>query len=163
MIETALEYPAIIGKLPAHGDFIARGVAYGARDDFDRWLSSWMQAGRDRHGRDFDAAYEVAAPFLFEGERCTAILMPSMDAVGRLYPILAVTGALCRTQEVYDCLISGLQDALPSDGLRNRLCALKEVERSTARLEWFLPEGAEPSLPSPGEVAGWSSVEGNFM
>lgn len=162
MIESTLEYPAIIGKLPAHGDFIARGVAYKARDGFDLWLSEWMELGREQHGGDFHAVYETAAPWLLESERCTAILMPSIDAVGRLYPILAISDPACLTQHLYDCLIDALQDGLSSDALRDRLRNIPRDGRGEARPGWFLPEGAEKALPSPDEVSAWQLIEGEL-
>ncbi|MFL0357688.1 type VI secretion system-associated protein TagF [Erythrobacter sp. GH1-10] len=158
VIEGVLEHPAIIGKLPGHGDFIARGVAYRARDQFDLWLSEWMKAGREAHGEDFEAVYEVAAPWLIETTARTAILMPSMDSVGRLYPILAITDPDCLTQSIYDCLVGALQDGTKSDDLREALDGLARSERVPAAEGWFLPEGAEASLPSPDTVPEWSAI-----
>ena len=162
VIESTLDHPAIIGKLPAHGDFIARGVAYKARDRFDRWLSEWMELGREAHGAQFQSVYETAAPWLLESGSCTAILMPSMDAVGRLYPILALCHADCVTQDIYDCLVSALVEGTPSDDLRAQLGDLKRAERIPSQSGWFVPEGAEQTLPPPDAVAAWQEIEGDL-
>ena len=87
--------------------------------------------------------------------------MPSVDAVGRLFPILGVCSASVRTQEIYDTLINALETGMKADALRGRLSDLAgdstQVDLEAAA-EWFLPEGAEPTLPSPGYVEGWAAI-----
>lgn len=154
---SAIDYPAIIGKLPAHGDFIARGVEYSAREPLDRWMSNWVELAREKLGDAFNEAYETAAPWLFEGARSNAVLMPSVDAVGRIYPVLAVCDASCRTQVIYDTLIAALEKGMKGDALRDALteAGADAAEASEASSDWFLPEGAEKVLPTPSDASGW--------
>ena len=152
--------PAIIGKLPAHGDFIARGVDFAWREPLDRWLSAWMKLGRKRIGDGFDDAYREAAPWIFEGGRTKAVLMPSADAVGRLFPVLCLTSARRRIQPVYDILVDALSNGMKSDDLIASLAGIvAETDAGEdASSGWFLPNGAERVLPSPDEADGWNDV-----
>ncbi len=80
------------GKLPAHGDFVCRGLDGEARDALDHWLSADLQAAREVIGDTFETIYDEAPPWRFrwqDGEGWTAGAMaPSMDKVGRRYPVL---------------------------------------------------------------------------
>lgn len=163
VIQGAIEPPAIIGKLPGHGDFLARGVDYGLREPLDGWMSEWIELARQQLGEAFENAYENAAPWLLESDRCNAVLMPSVDAVGRLFPILAVCSARVRTQDIYDTLIAALEGGIKADSLRDQLSALAQAESSADfSPDWFLPEGAEPVLPSPGDAKSWSAIREQF-
>lgn len=157
-----LQRPVIIGKLPAHGDFVARGVSHSVRDAIDKWLSAWMEECRAKAGEQFNSVYESAAPWLYEGEATTAVLLPSVDAVGRLFPLLAICEGEQVTQEIYDMLIAALEAGMPVDALREGLADLPKSVSGQAHAGWFLPEGAEKDLPSPAEVQGWNTVEGHF-
>lgn len=160
-----LEHPALFGKLPGHGDFVSRGVPGGLRDRLDQWLSDWLAAARAQHGAGFVDAYETAAPWLFESPRAVAVLLPSVDAVGRHYPLLALAAPGSVTQAIYDAMVDALADASDSDSLRRALAALTPAEEtaSAPAAAWFLPEGAEPLLPAPDSVETWPLVEGCFV
>lgn len=158
-----LDHPAIFGKLPGHGDFIARGMPGDVRETIDLWLAEWLAAARAGCGDSFESDYEAAAPWLFEGPRATAVLMPSMDRVGRLFPLLVVTAPDRHTQAVYDAMVDAVADSRSADDLRAALAALDAGAVPSARTpRWFLPEGADPLLPVPDSVGAWRSVEGCF-
>lgn len=82
----------LFGKLPSHGDFVARGFTRDERDALDSWLSRSLADARTTLGGKFENAYEQAPPWRFawsEGDRWTAGAMAaSVDAVGRHFPIL---------------------------------------------------------------------------
>ena len=154
----------MFGKLPAHGDFISRGIAGDLRAAIDQWLSDWLASARAVCGDRFTAAYEGAAPWLFEGPRTTAVLMPSIDAVGRQFPLLVLCAPDRATQQVYDAMIDALVAGNPGDDLRAVLAGLPEAAPNPARqARWFLPEGAEAVLPTPDSVDNWRAVEGCFV
>ena len=164
LTRTVLEHPALFGKLPGHGDFISRGVPGDWRAAIDLWLSDWLAAARAALGDDFIAVYEAAAPWLFESAQATAVLMPSIDAVGRHFPLLVLTAPGCATQQVYDAMVDALSDGHDSDSLRAALAALEESAPQGERSgRWFVPEGAAPDLPAPDSVMSWRSVEGCFV
>ncbi|WP_197273759.1 type VI secretion system-associated protein TagF [Porphyrobacter sp. AAP60] len=165
MIDAAgLDHPAIFGKLPGHGDFISRGLSGDLRSVIDHWLSDWLAAARADRAETFESDYEVAAPWLFEGANVTAVLLPSMDAVGRRFPLLVLTAPDRMTQSVYDAMVEALLEGTSADDLRGALAALAaSAPQSGRKPRWFLPDGAEQLLPMPDSVGSWPSVEGCFV
>ncbi|MBU7578987.1 MAG: type VI secretion system-associated protein TagF [Porphyrobacter sp.] len=164
---TRLELPAVFGKLPAHGDFVSRGVPGALREKLDEWLSQWLSQAQAAHGQAFTEVYENAAPWLFDGPGAAAVLLPSMDAVGRHYPLLVVTAPACLMQDIYDAAVDALVTGATSDDLRAQLAALEPDPQTPAlrTARWFLPEGAEGAegaLPVPDSLAAWPLVEGCF-
>jgi type VI secretion system protein ImpM len=112
----------LFGKLPAHGDFVARGLDPALRDALDAWLSSEVATARAQAGEGFEARYDQA-PLVKFVDRDTAgrfsggVLCASMDSVGRRFPLLvaipAVDASAARTaadaceQFVYDAFAAG--------------------------------------------------------
>lgn len=83
----------LFGKLPAHGDFVARGLDPAERDMLDAWLSASMLDARAAYGDAFEDLYERAPPWRYavaegDGWRAGALAL-SVDAAGRLFPVLA--------------------------------------------------------------------------
>ncbi len=85
--------PFLFGKLPAHGDFVSRGLSDADRDAWDAWSTRALDALRSATGEAFDDAHGAAPPWRFvtgSGARWRAgALAPSMDGAGRRY-LLAV-------------------------------------------------------------------------
>lgn len=83
------------GKLPAHGDFVARGLSAPERDAWDRWASEGLEAARMALGETFEDRHDAAQPWRFafgpgalgEGWRAGA-LTPSIDRAGRRFLII---------------------------------------------------------------------------
>jgi type VI secretion system protein ImpM len=112
---------AIFGKLPSHGDFVARGMAPAERDTLDLWLSASMANARSAYGDGFETLYDQAPPWRFaqprEGGWIVGALVPSVDSVGRRFPVLArrfandddaVTHAAMHCERVlYDAFAAG--------------------------------------------------------
>ena len=82
----------LFGKIPAHGDFISRGLTPKIQELLDLWLSAELARAKGRFA-DFDARYVQAAPWYFidcdpDGAWSGGALCPSVDKVGRRFPIL---------------------------------------------------------------------------
>lgn len=86
----------LLGKLPAHGDFVRRGdlpPAFCAA--WDAWLQAGIAAARAAIGEDRWAAVWDAAPawrFALPAGACgpdaaAGVLVPSRDTVGRRWPL----------------------------------------------------------------------------
>jgi type VI secretion system protein ImpM len=118
----------LFGKLPTHGDFIARGLNPARRDELDLWLSNEMVQAREVFGARFEDAYDAATPWLLSarddaGMWQGAAICPSVDAAGRRFPIVAggradhaaaaVAMAMCAEQAIY----SAFEQGLSADGL----------------------------------------------
>lgn len=84
----------VVGKLPAHGDFVRRGTDAALLGWFDRWLAEEL-------GRADPEWLEERLPllpgwcFLLAGEaRCIlGVMMASGDRVGRVFPVVAFAAA----------------------------------------------------------------------
>jgi type VI secretion system protein ImpM len=92
-MEFSMSYHAVrawfFGKLPAHGDFVARGLRSEARNRLDAWLSAEMIRARAEHGEAFDERYDAAAPWRYAATSVGGVICASIDASGRRFPVLA--------------------------------------------------------------------------
>ncbi|EAR22503.1 type VI secretion system-associated protein TagF [Nitrococcus mobilis] len=82
------------GKLPSHGDFVRRRVPHEFLTVWDAWLQRVLHASRQRLNDQWLATY-LTSPiwrFAIDPPVCgrlayTGILMPSVDAIGRYFPL----------------------------------------------------------------------------
>jgi type VI secretion system protein ImpM len=85
----------LFGKLPAHGDFVRRGLPGSFCEPWDAWLQRGMDTSRAALGDDAWAALWDAAPawrFLLPAGACgpdavAGVMLPSRDSVGRRFPL----------------------------------------------------------------------------
>lgn len=96
------------GKLPSHGDFLRRRVSGDFLGVWDPWLQGGIHHSRQRLGEGWLQAYLtspiwrfVLAPGVCGAAPCAGILMPSVDAVGRYFP-LTVVCTLPETTQLLD-------------------------------------------------------------
>ncbi len=88
----------LFGKIPAHGDFISRGLDQATHILLDDWLSVEVARARERFA-DFDVRYVQAPPWYFvdcdaAGAWSGGALCLSVDKVGRRFPILVAAPAI---------------------------------------------------------------------
>lgn len=109
----------LFGKLPAHGDFVSRGLGAAERDALDDWLATGMSAARDALGEQaFTELYDCAPPWRCivpddAGGAVAGALTPSIDAAGRRYPVfLAMDVDRARAEDAADRCEALLYDAL---------------------------------------------------
>lgn len=102
----------VFGKLPAHGDFVARGMDAADRDALDAWLSGSLLAARDLYGEDFADRFDAAQPWRAAGEGVAGAVAASQDSAGRRFPVVllcdghAHDAADCETL-LYDAITQG--------------------------------------------------------
>ena len=135
--DQAVNRVQLFGKLPAHGDFIVRGLVAAERDAIDTWIAASMSAARDRMGDDlFAERFDIAPPWRcvvpIEQGVLAGALAPSVDAVGRRYPIyLACTqvdvGADAYAEACEGLLYEALAESWDADTLNSAAEAI-EVE-----------------------------------
>lgn len=109
------------GKLPSAGDFIARRVPQDFVESWDRWLQQGIAHGRARLGEEFAELYLTFPVWRFvmaaSGDEAGAwcgVLMPSVDRVGRLFPL-----TLCKSLSAAELLsidFAGLESYLARFG-----------------------------------------------
>lgn len=83
----------LFGKLSAKRDFIALSTPRPFLEVWEPWMQSCLSASQHRLGRDWQSAY-LTAPlwrFWFGADLCgttvLGVFMPSVDGVGRCYPL----------------------------------------------------------------------------
>lgn len=87
------------GKMPARGDFVSRRLASSFIEPWDAWLQAVMARSATQLGEDWLATYLVAPVWRFSlaggvcGDQAMAgVLMPSVDSVGRYFPLTFAIG-----------------------------------------------------------------------
>ncbi|MDP4024937.1 type VI secretion system-associated protein TagF [Methylobacterium sp. NEAU 140] len=86
----------LYGKLPAKRDFIAVGVARGFLSAWEPWIQAGLAASRLNLGPGWTDAFLRAPIWRFwlgaevAGEPVLGSLMPSVDGVGRYFPLTLV-------------------------------------------------------------------------
>ena len=128
------------GKIPALGDFVRLGLSPGFVTPWDRWLQAGLVGARQRLGAGFRPRYDRApvwrfalSPGIAGAMGACGVLMPSVDRVGRAFPLtLAVLApgtppdpaaprALANAEEV---ALDALEPAAGREALRAALDAL---------------------------------------
>ncbi|MGA2400950.1 MAG: type VI secretion system-associated protein TagF [Syntrophobacteraceae bacterium] len=86
--------PGFYGKLPIVGDFISRRLPASFVRPWDAWLQDALSASQDKLGAEWLEIYLTSPIWRFVmsrevcGDRaCAGILMPSVDNVGRYFPL----------------------------------------------------------------------------
>lgn len=87
------------GKMPSLGDFFHFGLPPGFVTAWDLWLQARIAAARERLGEDWQPRYFAApiwrftlAPGLAGADGMLGVLMPSVDRVGRHFPLTLAAG-----------------------------------------------------------------------
>ncbi|MDR7040144.1 type VI secretion system protein ImpM [Methylobacterium sp. BE186] len=162
----------LYGKLPAKRDFIAPGASREFLATVEPWLQQGVAASRASLGAEWQPAF-LRAPiwrFWLGHEVCGATtlgaLMPSVDGVGRYFPLAAFACAEADEHWVppdidpQDAWMGAVEDILlsalaPGTGLESVSEALKALGRPAAAPPPALPEGiAEwPRAALPGPLA----------
>ena len=89
--------PGFYGKLPSKGDFVQRGVSPGFANAWDSWLQTSIEHSRAKLGEAWLNTYLVSpiwrfclAPNLLSQNAMAGVVMPSVDSVGRYFPLTLV-------------------------------------------------------------------------
>ena len=87
----------IYGKLPGYGDFIFRNLKAGFINPWDEWLQHFISASKEQIGGDWLNVYLtspiwrfVFSPGVIDGNVHAGVMLPSVDRVGRYFPITVV-------------------------------------------------------------------------
>jgi type VI secretion system protein ImpM len=84
----------LFGKLQAKRDFVSQGAPRGFLSAFEPWIQGGVASSRAQLGADWQAAYLTApiwrfwlGPQLCAGITAIGAFMPSVDGVGRYFPL----------------------------------------------------------------------------
>jgi len=82
------------GKLPTHGDFVTRRLPRSFTEPWDAWLQAGLARAQTAQGESWLESYLnaplwrfVLAPGVCGDTAMTGVLMPSIDRVGRYFPL----------------------------------------------------------------------------
>jgi type VI secretion system protein ImpM len=112
--------PGFLGKLPARGDFVARGLPRGFAEAWDAWLAEAMTGSRQILGEAWLPAWMEAPIWRFAlpaghcGEAAAAgVMLPSVDRAGRHWPLMlgAVFPGLAAAPLPDDAWLAALEQA----------------------------------------------------
>lgn len=105
----------LFGKLPAHGDFVSRGLAPPQVEAWDAWASAALEALRAT-APDFEEAHDAAPPWRFVAGPSTlgpqwraGAVAPSVDSAGRRF--LAAIGVECGAEAAGACGLAFAEQA----------------------------------------------------
>lgn len=122
-----MQAPGWFGKLPMLGDFAQRRLPPLFVEKVDAWLSQGMAASREALGEAWLETYLGAplwcfawSPEVIDESWWFGVMMPSVDAVGRYFPlVVAARGAARRAP--------AQRDAGPDSGGALRRAAVREL------------------------------------
>jgi type VI secretion system protein ImpM len=140
------------GKIPALGDFASRRLPPGFVSAWDAWLQQSMAASRESLGEAWLELYLTSPIWRFLlgpgvcGENAwLGMLMPSVDQVGRHFP-LTIVKALPADADVFPCAL-GASEWMAA--VENAALRTLDIDASVSSFE----EGLA-ALPFPGSLCG---------
>jgi type VI secretion system protein ImpM len=154
----------LFGKIPAHGDFVERNLQRSFSLQWDDWLQRGMASSREQLGSHWLDAYLTSPIWRFclsvgavDSLAWAGILMPSVDSVGRYYPLTVAQPVACNNSpfeflvknkfwyaSLEEVALSALHDEVDADGLIDWLQQLAPATDCTPASELIpvrLPNG----------------------
>jgi type VI secretion system protein ImpM len=161
------------GKVPTNGDFVLRRLPRSFLDPWDGWLQRAIAVSREQLAEAWLDAYLTSPIWRFAltagvcgGQAAAGVLMPSVDSVGRYYPMTIATlqpgprnpfDLAARADSWFasaeDAALSCLEKGFRLEGLDKRLGALGALDGGGRP-----PGQALPETPAGG--LGWSLDQG---
>lgn len=87
----------VFGKMPGHGDFVARAMTPEAAARWDGWIAGELLGQRVVLGEAFQDRFDRAPVWRFaiaeDDAHLVGAMAPSADAVGRRFPLIAARTA----------------------------------------------------------------------
>ncbi|XVJ69385.1 MAG: type VI secretion system-associated protein TagF [Rhizobacter sp.] len=145
---------AWFGKLPGLGDFVGRRMPHAFGSDWDHWLRSGLEQLRNEAPEVWEQRFVQSplwffvAPALATGKPTCGVVAPSIDRVGRYYPITILAmadeedGRFASDSDL--ALFFAAARAAVIDARRLPLSA-EGMDGRLTELVWPFVEKAEPS------------------
>lgn len=144
----------VFGKLPAHGDFVARGIAPDVQAEIDGWLAQEMARARTVHGAAFERLFDHAPVWRFAWAQgasgWSGAMSPSTDRIGRRYPVIAgvVAGGNQAALACEDQLYAALVEQWSVDTLHDAIKAIPTDSANAPVSSRWWTEGNDDFAPA---------------
>ena len=162
------------GKVSSHGDFVARRLPQSFQGPWDAWLQAGVQASRQALGPRWLTAYLSSpiwrfalAPGVCGASGWGGVLMPSVDRVGRHFPLtLAAEGAAPLDQMVHhgawysrleELALSSLREGFSLESFDAALRALAPLQGSAPPVNGQSVLALDPDRPLDDQLAAPSA------
>jgi len=170
--------PGFFGKLMSHADFVTRRMPPGFLTRWDGWLQEAVHAARRRMGDEWLAIYLHSPIWRFaqaagvcDQHAWAGVLMPSVDSVGRQFP-LTIVGRMPSGAGVLDCLLEGdswyaaleglalssLDDGFTLEAFDAALLATPPKFAAPGQPEWSAPDGYHMTIPPLNQLGNSPAV-----
>lgn len=105
--------PGLFGKLPSHGDFVARNLPPALRVGWEAWLDAGLDRSRQMLGDKWLEIYLSSPVWNFAvasgccgGQPFAGVMIPSVDRIGRYFP-LSILAALSPQYSAAEIALGG--------------------------------------------------------
>ena len=163
------------GKMPSLGDFFRLDVPPGFTSTWDGWLSGVLPVARQQLGPRWQDCYYNAPIWRFTltawlvGRHAVAgVMMPSVDRVGRAFPLSLAAPISVDGAEVHLAMTEGFAalEAVALEALEftmTREILLQRLTDMSSRFEALQsPASAVPeAFERPGASGFWSALDGD--
>ena len=154
------------GKIPGTGDFVTRRMPTAFSESWDRWLQAAIAGSRERLGGRWRDTYLsmpiwrfVLSPGMLTPNAWAGIVVPSVDAVGRYFPLavasalpsasLNIVGTLMAAESWFDEIETIALTAIAPGADSAAIDAA--IAQKPFRTEWLRhPEGRDDTVPIRG-------------
>ncbi len=163
------------GKMPSLGDFFRLSLPPGFAEPWDRWVQDGLLAARASLGDRWQACFFSAPIWRFTlsaglaGPAVQGVLMPSVDRVGRQFPLtlvssldpaptdlaaahLAADGIFAALEET---ALDALDDSMTREALSDRLQAVSRMTPPTQSRDLAARIAAQIG---PGTASIWTAI-----
>jgi type VI secretion system protein ImpM len=149
----------LFGKLSVRRDFIALATPRPFLEIWEPWVQACMSASQHQLGPNWQNAYLTAPLWRFwlgadlSGTTVLGVFMPSVDGVGRYYPLTLM--AVAEASFSFPPPDLGTQDSwfsIAEEFLLSTLDRSKSFEEISATVDGMPVPSAEPTLSGPSEV-----------
>lgn len=172
--------PGFYGKLPARGDFVSRRLGHAFIEAWDSWLQRAILASREALGGDWLDCYLTSPVWRFAAaadtcgpQAAAGIVMPSVDAVGRYFPLMLgrelppatdlcafAAGAAVWFEAVEALALSALADGFRMERLEEPLPSATITAGPAPTAAPLPPPGRHLALADPAGAAALCGAEG---
>jgi len=160
---------AAFGKTPKMGDFLRVGSVGRVGEVFDDWIQQGMAAAEAKRGAAWAPAYKAGElwAFIFRAPRSVnvreglvGVMKPSVDAVGRRFPLVVCSAALQQCVVPWPHVLPmGFGDFLDRAATllleSDTIAGIADMQNALLRIPEPVPGDAEPSAH---EYAAWASA-----